>query len=52
MGAQSFERRDDLLLVHLHRIGDHTRGLFEAKASPMVSAAHTLQDVQIFFFVH
>ena len=52
MCAQAFERRKDFLLVHIHRIGDHTRGLFEAEASPIVSATHTLQDVEIVFFVH
>jgi hypothetical protein len=51
MCAQAFERRNDIFLVHIHRVGDHTRGLFEAEASPVVSATHTLQDVEVFFFV-
>ena len=37
---QALERRDDILLIHLHRVGDHTRGLFEAEASVAVSATH------------
>jgi len=48
--AQAFERRGYFLLIQLHRIGDHTRGLFEAEASIAVSAAHALEDVEIFFF--
>ena len=51
MCPQAFERSNDFLLVRLYRIGDHTRGLFEAEASLMVSATHTLQDVEVFFFV-
>jgi hypothetical protein len=51
MCTQAFERRNDIFLVHIHRVGDHARGLFEAEASPIVSATHTLQDVQVFFFV-
>jgi hypothetical protein len=50
-GAQALERRDHFLLIHLHRIGDHTRGLFEAEASIAVSASHALQDIEIFLFV-
>jgi hypothetical protein len=49
--AQALERRDYLLLTNLNRIGDHTRGLFEADASIAVSAAHALEDVKVFFFV-
>ena len=49
--AQPLERSDHILLIHLHRIGDHTRGLFEADASIAVSAAHALEDVKVFFFV-
>jgi hypothetical protein len=49
--AQTLKRRDHILLIHLHRVGDHTRGLFEADASIVVSAAHALQDVKVFFFV-
>ena len=51
MCAQPFERRNNFPLVLVHRVGDHTRGLFEAKASPTVSAMHTLEDVEVFFFV-
>lgn len=39
------------LLVHLERIGDHTRGLFEAEASIAVSTAHALENVQVLLFV-
>jgi hypothetical protein len=39
------------LLADLERIGDHTRGLFEADASIAASAAHPSQDVKIFFLV-
>ena len=49
--AHTLERRDHVLLIHLNRIGDHARGLFEAKASIAVSAAHALEDVKVFFFV-
>jgi len=38
-----------LILVHADRVGDHARGLFEAEASVVVSAAHALEDIQIFF---
>ena len=51
MCAQALECRNDALLLHLHCIGDHSRGLFEAEASIVVSAMHALQDVEIFFFV-
>jgi len=51
LGAQALERCDDFLLIHLHRVGDHTRGLFEADASIAVSAAHTRKDVEIFFLI-
>jgi hypothetical protein len=40
--AQPLERRDNFLLADFQRIGDHTRGLFEAEASIAVSAAHAL----------
>jgi hypothetical protein len=52
IGAQALERGNNFLLTYLQRIGDHTRGLFEAEASIAVSAAHSLQDVQIFFFAN
>jgi hypothetical protein len=48
---QALERRDDILLIHPHRVGDHTRGLFEAEASVAVSATHAFQDIEIFLFV-
>jgi hypothetical protein len=51
MCAQALQCRDDCFLIHLHRVGDHTRGLFEAEASIAVSAAHALEDVKVFFFV-
>ncbi len=51
MGAQSLQRRHHFLLIHLYCVRDHTRGLFEAEASIVVSAAHTLENVKIFFFV-
>jgi len=47
---QALERRDDILLIHPHRVGDHTRGLFEAEASVAVSATHAFQDIEIFLF--
>jgi len=49
--AQALERRNDFLLADLERIGDHTRGLFEADASIAASAAHPSQDVKILFLV-
>jgi hypothetical protein len=49
--AQALERSDHFLLTHLHRIGDHTRGLFEADASIAPSAAHALEDIQVFCFI-
>src|SRR4029079_4096739 len=45
--VQPFQRRDDFLLADFQRVGDHTRGLFEAEASIAVSAAHALQYVNI-----
>jgi hypothetical protein len=41
---QSF---DNFLLADLERIGDHTRGLFEAEASIAPSTAHFLKDKKI-----
>ncbi len=53
LSAQALERRHDFLLIHLHRIGDHTRGLFEAEASIAVSAPHALENVKVvWFFCH
>lgn len=46
---QPLKRGDYLILIHTDRIRDHARGLFEAEASVVVSAAHPFQDVQIFF---
>jgi hypothetical protein len=51
LGAQALERGNNFLLADLERIGDHTRGLFEANASIAASATHALQDVKIFFLV-
>ena len=49
-GAQALERRDDSILAHLHSVGDHTRGLFEAEASIAASAAHALENIEIVVF--
>lgn len=49
--AQALERRNDFFLADLERIGDHTRGLFEADASIAASATHPFQDVKIVFLV-
>lgn len=51
MAAQALQCRDYFLIIHLHCVGDHTRGLFEAEASIVVSAAHALEDVKICFFL-
>jgi hypothetical protein len=51
LGAQTLERGNNFLLADLKRIGDHTRGLFEADASIAASAAHPPQNVKIFFLV-
>ncbi len=51
MRAQALQCRDHFLEVDLRCIGDHARGLFEAKASIAVSAAHALEDVKVLFFV-
>ena len=50
LGAQSPQRRDDILLIFVHSVGDHTRGLFEAEASIAMSTAHPFEDVQIIIF--
>ena len=50
--AQPLQRRDDFFLADFQRVGDHTRGLFEAEASIAVSAAYALQDVNILIFRH
>ena len=49
--TQPFERLYDVLFFHFHCAGDHTRGLFEAEASVVVSATHAREDVQSVFFV-
>src|SRR4051812_26180542 len=49
--TKTLERRDDVLLIHIHCAGDHTRGLFEAEASVVVSATHPREDVKSLFFV-
>ena len=51
VSAQALQRRYDVLLIHFHRVGDHTRGLFEADASIVASAAHARENVKIFFLV-
>ena len=52
LGAQSLERGDHRFLTHLHSIGDHSRGLFEAEASVAVSATHALKNVEIVTIGH
>ena len=49
--TKAFERLNDVLFFHFHCAGDHTRGLFEAEASVVVSATHAREDVQSVFFV-
>ncbi len=51
MCAQAPQCRNHILLTHLHRVGDHTRGLFEAEASIAISTTHALEDVKILFLV-
>ena len=47
---QALKRGDHLILVHADRIGDHPRGLFEAEASVVMSAAHALENIKILLF--
>ena len=49
--TQPFERLYDVLFFHFHCAGDHTRGLFEAEASVVVSATHAREDIQSVLFV-
>ena len=49
--AKAFERLNDVRFCHIHSAGDHTRGLFEAEASVVVSATHAREDIQSVFFV-
>ena len=49
--TKALERLDDVLLIHVYRVGDHTRGLFEAEASVVVSATHPRENVESSFFV-
>ena len=42
--ADAFERSHQLFEIHTQCVGDHTRGLFEAHASIVVSAAHPFED--------
>ena len=49
LDAQTLERRDDIPLTHLNRIGDHARGLFEAEASIIMSATHPRENIKILF---
>ena len=46
---ESFERPQEFVKVHLQCAGDHTRGLFEADASIVVSACYPSKNVPIFF---
>ena len=48
---ETLERLDDVLFIHFYCAGDHTRGLFEAEASVVVSATHARKDVKRVFFV-
>ena len=48
LGAQSLERLDDFFFTDLQRIGDHTRGLFEAEASIVESATQFAKDGFLF----
>jgi hypothetical protein len=49
--TKAFERLDDVLFFHIYCAGDHTRGLFEAEASVVVSATHAREDIQSVFLV-
>ena len=49
LGVQTLERGDDFLLRYFYRVGDHTRGLFEADASIAVSATHPFENIKIVF---
>ena len=49
--AEAFERLNDVRFFHIYSAGDHTRGLFEAEASVVVSATHAREDVQGSFLV-
>jgi hypothetical protein len=52
LNAQARECRDDFFLADFQRIGDHTRGLFEAHASIAMSAAHALKHVYVLVVLH
>src|SRR5438132_13935928 len=47
---EGLELLDQVVLVHLEHVGDHTRGLFEALASVAASALHPLHDVAVVLF--
>jgi len=49
--TEALERLNDVLFSHFHSAGDHTRGLFEAEASVVMSATHAREDVESPFFV-
>jgi hypothetical protein len=49
--TKAFERLNDVLFSHFYCAGDHTRGLFEAEASVVVSATHACENIQSVFFV-
>jgi hypothetical protein len=43
--TKAFERLNDVLFFHVYCAGDHTRGLFEAEASVVMSATHAREDI-------
>ena len=49
--TETLERLNNVLFIHFHSAGDHTRGLFEAEASVVVSATHPREYVESPFFV-
>jgi len=49
--TELLERLNDVRFVHIYSAGDHTRGLFEAEASVIVSATHARKDVKGPFLV-
>ena len=49
--TEALERLNDVLFIHFDSAGDHTRGLFEAEASVVMSATHAREDVESPFFV-
>ena len=49
--TKMLKRLNDVLCFHFHSAGDHTRGLFEAEASVVVSATHARENVESVFLV-